>query len=613
MAKRNKKKKTAALTPKVQSPNIINTAARGPIKRTAQVLGGGMGSGGAGSTGSGSSQSVAQSPLYYDYRWSTPDKFYFPKNRVVANSIWREVYKRDPAVATGTDMYAEMPWSDFELIGIEDAHIRRVYEDMFSRLNLVPKLPSFTRDYLVTGELILHNIFNATLGIWDRIIPHNPDYVKVEGVGLALEQPLLWLLPTPEIKRLVNSADPRIRRLQKLLPKEIINAFRMNREVPLDGLNTTFLARRNSSTDIRGTSLYTRLFRVIMYEDFIVNASLAVAQRNAAPLRIFKLGDPNSGWLPDEDDQAAFAEMLSMAEADPLAAIIMHHNVSAELVGVSDRVLLISREWDFIERVKLLALGVSKSFLVGEASFASAVAGLQTLMQRLDSLRNMFESSWIIKKICEPIAEIHEFYKRPQHELEHRIRVQKPLDEMELIVPQIKWKKSLEATQDVAILNVWRDLKERGILSERTYASGAGIDINTERKNISEERTYKQEHPEIYGVPQQQQPGRQPPAPGGKPAPPGGIPPPAPLPASLKRKGTNGSGSTIGLDDLESLEDKLRSLAGKNKQLTVEDVVEALEEELHYKTQEDRLDAKAEEALEKANIPLADTSLLSGK
>ena len=120
--------------------------------------------------------------------------------------------------------------------------------------------------------------------------------------------------------------------------------------------------------------------------------------------------------MPDEEDEAAFAEMLSMAEADPLAAIIMHHNVTAELVGVSDRVLLISREWDFIERVKLLGLGVAKSFLVGETSFAAAVAGLQTLMERLATLRLRFEDDWMVKKICAPIAEIHEFYRRPKSE-----------------------------------------------------------------------------------------------------------------------------------------------------------------------------------------------------
>jgi len=607
MARKVKKKAARSkkyIAPMLHSPNTIQTKAHGRIRRTAQTYGG---SSGAGSTLRGSGQSLAQSPLYYDYRWSTPDKFYFPKNRVVANSIWREVYKRDPAVATATDMYAELPWSQFDLMGIDDKYVRHVYEDMFTALNLVPKFAAFTRDYMVTGELVLHNIFNSTKGIWERTIPHNPDYVKVDGIGLAIEQPLLSLLPTPEIKRLINSTDPRIRRLQKVIPKEIINAFRMNREVPLDALNTTYLPRLNSSTDIRGTSLYTRLFRVIMYEDFIVNASLAVAQRNAAPLRIFKLGDPNSGWLPDEDDEAAFAEMLSMAEADPLAAIIMHHNVTAELVGVSDRVLLISREWDFIERVKLLGLGVSKSFLTGESSFASSIAGLQTLMQRLQSLRERFENDWIIKKIITPIAEIHEFYKRSNAEIEHRIRIKRPVEERELIIPKIKWHKSLEATQDVAILNIWRDLKERGILSERTYAAGAGLDQDTERKNVSEERTYKKEHPEIYGVPAPQAPvpGKPgaPGAPGAKP----GVPPPLPMPAASAHQNKYGSKNPYMKNSREELETRLADMSDTENKVDVRDVLETIDD-LEFEEGSNRRDD-----LLLHDMPIIGNDFLSGK
>jgi hypothetical protein len=595
--KASRRKKAAK--PLVHSPNVIQTKARGPIRRTAQTMGG---SAGSGAPLRGSGQSLAQSPLYYDYRWSTPDKFYYPKNRVVANSIWREVYKRDPAISAATDMYAELPWSQFDLMGIDDKHIRHIYEDMFTSLNLISKLPSFTRDYFMTGELVLHNIFNSTKGIWERVIPHNPDYVKVDGVGLAIEQPLLSLLPTPEIKRLINTTDPRIRRLQKVIPKEIINAFRMNKEVPLDSLNTTYLPRLNSSTDVRGTSLYTRLFRVIMYEDFIVNASLAVAQRNAAPLRIFKLGDPNSGWLPDEEDEAAFAEMLSMAEADPLAAIIMHHNVTAELVGVSDRVLLISREWDFIERVKLLGLGVAKSFLVGETSFAAAVAGLQTLMERLAALRLRFEDDWIIKKICAPIAEIHEFYRRPQSEIEHRIRVKRPIEERELIVPKLKWHKSLEPTQDVAILNIWRDLKERGILSERTYSSGAGVDIDSERKNIAEERKYKKEHPEIYGVPQPPQ--APPPGKPGAPGAPGGKPP-IPPPASQQKK--FGANNPYMANSRVELESRLDEIADTENKVDVRDVLEAMDD-LEF---EEGLSRREDLLLNE--VPVAESDLLSGK
>jgi hypothetical protein len=573
--------------PMVAGRNIVNTS-RGPIRRTAAMT---TSTGNMGTSG-GATTSMAQSPLFYDYRWSTPDKYYFPRNRVVANSIWREIYKRDAAVAIATDMYSDLPWSKFDLTGIEDANVRKVYEDMFHALNVVPKLQIFTREFLITGELILHLVFNSIKGYWERVISHDPDYIRVEGVGLAAEQPLLWMRPTPEIKKLVSSNDPRIRKLQNALPKEMLMAFRMNKEVPLDALNTTYIPRLNFSKDIRGMSLYTRLYRVVMYEDFIVNASLAVAQRNAAPLRIFKLGDPNTGWLPDPDDEAAFAESLSIAESDPLAAIIMHHNVSCELVGVSDKVLLISKEWDFIERVKLLALGVSKAFLVGETSFAASVAGLQTLLERLSALRTKIEQEWLVKKVMEPIARMHDFYKRPKSELEHRVRVKSP-DQMELLLPKLKWQKNLDATQDVAILNIWRDLKERGLISERTYMTGAGLDQDVERKNIAEEKKFKDEHPEIYGAPQTQTapglPGAKPGAPGARPAPgaPGAAPPALGAPAitaprSNYKQKYGSANPYIAEESLEEIRDELTRIADKQGNVKVKKVMDVLEESDAY-------------------------------
>lgn len=561
------------------SPNIV-TSKTGKIVRRSSTVPGTGGMGGAGSAAGGSIQSMAQSPLYYDYRWSTPDKFYFPRNRVVANAIWREIYKRDATVSIATDMYAELPWSNFSLTGVDDPEIKKIYEDMFSNINLVPKLSEFTKDYLITGEFIPHAIFDASKGIWERVISLNPDYIKAEGIGLLLDQPLLWLRPTPEIKRLINATDPRVRKLQKLLPKEILNSVRQNREIYLDALNTSFIPRLNSSSDIRGTSIYTRIYRSTMYEDFVVNASLAVAQRNAAPLRIFKLGDPNTGWVPSEDDQAALAEMLSMAESDPLAAIITHSSLTVDLVGVSDRMLLISREWDFIERVKLLALGVAKSFLVGESSFAASVAGLQTLLERLANLRNRFETDWIVKKLMVPMAKMHGFYERTQAELDHGIRIESP--EKRLLVPDIKWEKDLVPTQDTAILSIWRDLKERGILSDRTYAQGSGIDLDLERKNQEEERKYIKDNPEMFAPMDQGQ------APTGKP-PIGGVPsgkPPAegftpkPLPAPLPLPGKEmlskfkRSGSEEGL--YNNLEYDLQDIADKDGKVSVNDVLEII-------------------------------------
>jgi len=469
------------------APRILRTGGKKLPKafpKTASVLPGGA------TSGSGATNSISQSPLFYDYRYSTPDKFYFPKERAIANSVFRDMYRRDPTIAIGTDVYAELPWSNFEIDGIEDTTVRNLYEDMFTDLNLVPKFPTFTRDFLVTGEFIPHNIFNSNKGYWERVISHNPDYIEVQGLGLVADQPLLWMHPTPEILNLINSPDPRVQRFVRALPSSLVNAFRSGQKILLDNLNTGYFPRQSTSDKVRGESFYTRLFRSTMYEDFTVNASLAVSQRNAAPVRLIKLGDPSpNGWMPTDEDVDAFMEQLSMAEVDPLAAIVTHPFVSIDYIGVADKAMLISREWEFIERVKLLAMGMAKSFLVGETSFAAAVAGLQTLIDRLNSFREAWEYGWLIEKICKPIAEMHDFYERPQSQLEHRIRIDKP-EERKLIVPKIRWAKNLESTQDTALLGVWRDLKERGILSDRTYAVGAGVDLETERRNKKEEEAY---------------------------------------------------------------------------------------------------------------------------
>lgn len=487
----SKNKSEGAGSPNTSGFPSIRAVSGKYFSRKASVGSGSDGSSAFGGSGSGA-QATAQSPLFYDYRWSTPDKYYYPRDRATANSVWRDIYRRDATIGIATDMYAELPWGPFDLEGLDDPAIRKIYEDMFNALNLVPRLPTFTKDFLITGEFIPHAIFNSTKGFWEKVISHNPDYIRVQGLGLAVDQPLLWLKPTPGMRALILSSDPRVKSFVKTLPKQLVSAIRGNKEIPLDPLNTGYLARMNTSSDERGTSLYTRIYRVNMYEDFVVNSSLAVAQRNAAPIRLFKLGAADGSWSPLQSDIDSLTEMLSLAESDPLSAIIMHKNIEVDYVGVSDRALLISKEWDFVERMKLLAMGVSKAFLVGETSYAAAVAGLQTLMERLASYRLMFEQQWIISKLCVPVSEMHGFYKRPQSELEHRIRVQKPGDR-QLLVPKIKWHKTLTATEESSRLQIWKELQSRGLMSERTLLSGAGLDLDVERRHRMEESDYKRE------------------------------------------------------------------------------------------------------------------------
>ena len=904
---------------------------------------------GSGSTPKGSTMTSA--PMYYDPRYSTPDKFYFPRTEVQANAIWRHLYETDAAISVATDMFAELPWSEFDLVGVEDKAIRNIFESMMGALNLPSHMEGFTREYLKLGKVIPHLIFDDAKGYFIRLGAFDPDYVRVTPVPFMGEEPILDLRPDPAMRAFMKSTDPRAMFIKSKLPAFLKERILSNQPIPLQNTNTTYVARKTSPYRSIGVSLYTRLFRIQMFEDFLVNASMAIAQRNAAPLRMFILGDPQSGWLPTDTDIQEFSEMLSIVESvegnhfvpilmgdklevlpfdslweravvpviergnnkqfkdirdlnwktlslnkdgtqswelikhilrhptpdqvvcletpqseirsteshgflwlnpktaelesvtpkeleqrerptvvnlrnfdfsvkakevfgcsispdfsyfiglftadgalsgpacshvrvsnsdegilnwlslyasssslvesfkvykeantlpnggsckavvlrmpslkpelldfygfshkkggstkktgieklpnellynsedtvvgalwagildgdgsvgrreltlcygtsltlmhqlglslltrgiksriappgkvtktyatslknttmpvyrliisgeenirlfislclpyvrhtkkmvklqaflkciqgkpvrdlftdvydfdpeltkgitlpyysklhrlsksiinaspkssdkvltavdrfcstsvqkisrvaktcefvydlalesephnylvgglgwclnhntDPFGAMIYHTGLQrVDYIGVSDRLMSISREWDFIERVKFLALGVSKAFLVGETSFAAAVAGMQTLLERLQALRMKFESSWIYPKILEPVSRMNKFYKRSKAELDHHIRTSK--DDSDLIVPTIKWHKSLEPSQDVSVLQLWNEMNQRGIVSDRTFATGAGVNIDVERTNISEETTHKRE------------------------------------------------------------------------------------------------------------------------
>ena len=504
----------------------------------------------AGSAGGNGSNALVSTPMYYDPRYATPDKFYFPRTEIQANAIWRHLYRMDPAVSAATDMYAELPWSEFDLGGIEDPRIKQTYESMCSELNLLSMLPALSREYLMLGKCIPVTVYDARKNYWSHIWVANPDYVSVRPVPVPGEEPLLDLKPTPELKEFATSPDPRIVRMRNKLPSSILYRAVANLPIPLDPINASYISRRTSPYAYIGSSLYTRLYRVQMLEDFLTNATLAVAQRNAAPLRIFKLGDPQTGWVPNKADEEAFLNMLAIAETDPFAAIVYHFGLQVEYVGVSDRLLSVSREYDYIERVKFLALGISKSFLLGETSFASAIAGLQTLVERLQTFRRMFETNWIQPKLFQSVAKMNEFYERTPAELSHRVRTQKK--DANLIVPKILWRKRLEPTQDAALLNVWIQLHEKGLASDRDIMTGAGLDLENSRRQRAEEAEFRkqdqEEHPERYTMPGME--GMPPAGPGGPGLPPmggPGLPPPGPpKPGGPPKGGPGKPGTTLG-------------------------------------------------------------------
>lgn len=307
-------------------------------------------------------------PMPYQPEFASPERVQYPIDRAQQNRYWRLFYKLDPVISNVIDLFGDIISSEFSIEGEGvDGDIKDVYETMTDNTKVISMFSYFIREFLVMGEVFPHLIFDKNKGLWTGLIFHNPDQIKVIDSPFIEMEPLVEFVPDASLKALINSKNPQIQKYISNLPAEVTQAISSRRNITLDtSLNVTFLARKLHPYDVRGTSILTRLYRILMYEDAISNASIATARRHAGPLKIVKLGDKELNWVPEKEYEDKILQLLSVAEQDPHAVLVVPWFVQFEAFGTTDRMLTIRNEWDVIERIKLTALGVSQGFLHGE-------------------------------------------------------------------------------------------------------------------------------------------------------------------------------------------------------------------------------------------------------
>jgi hypothetical protein len=254
------------------------------------------------------------------------------------------------------------------------------------------------------------------------------------------------------------------------------------------------------------------MWRVLMLEDAIFNATIQTARRHAAPIKVAKLGNAATGWIPPPEQEKRLLELLAQAEQDPNAWLVYHYGIAFETIGTTDRALNVSKEWDILERIKLVAMGISKSFLHGEVSYASSATGLQVFLQRLKSLRLFFEQKWLYPKFFKPIAEINGWIKPKPSEVMHRFRVKRSKRELEeqnaYIMPKIVWDKSLDPQVSMDLINAMAALEGIGVkFSKTSKMATVGYSFEEETKKIHRENEFEKEYLPAITMPQQQDTG----------------------------------------------------------------------------------------------------------
>lgn len=435
----------------------------------------------------------------YMPEFDSPDRQQFPVHRILANRYWRLFYKLDPVVGTCLDLYSQLPWSKFKLAGPGvEGSILKTCDSMCEETNLLGVLPMLTTEFYVTGEALPHAFFDQDKGYWTYIALHNPDQIEVIDAPFIKMDPILEFVPDDRLRSVVSSDHPAMRKIREEMPPELISRIQSRQNIPLSPVNATFIPRKLHPYDTRGTSIMTRLWRIFMFEDGVFNASIQTARRHASPLKFALLGNAQTGWIPGPEHEAKLLQLLAQAELDPLAWIVYHYGIKFEMIGTTDRIMSIRDQWETIERIKLIALGISKSFLTGEVTYASAATGLQVFLQRLKAFRSYIEQKWIRPKLFQPVAEINGWIRRSPAEVQHRFRIKRSqkelLEERRYIVPEIVWEKSLDPTVDAALVNAMQALEQMGVkFSKTSKMATVGFSFEEETRKLAQERDFERQ------------------------------------------------------------------------------------------------------------------------
>lgn len=416
-----------------------------------------------------------------------------PKDLRNQHKLFRQIYLFDFIAGPATELWSSIPWSTFHLVGVSDPAKMRIFEEAIDKLDLPAHLPWMTTEFLMMGKLCVHLLFDQTKGYWNDMIIHNPDYIRITPVPLAGHDPLVDLMPDPTLVQFANSTDRRLRALAQGINPKLRLQLATGRAIPLDPTNTLYLPRRCSPYDSIGTSMYLRLLDLVAFERAIMTATIAVAYRRAGPLRVVQMGGET--WEPTPDEMDEMARMILNAEEDPTGSVIVvrrdvdfssQPNLGAETWKMSD-------EWSFLQEAKLKALGLSDTFISGEATYSTADMTLSVFLERIRTLRALFTGKFVYNKILEPLAHVHQMYKTTRAQLDHRIRVGTNTGSPAVDIPSVIWKKQLTPQGDSNYLSILETIEGKGVpITLKTWATAGALDLEAEMDQLDHDKEIRE-------------------------------------------------------------------------------------------------------------------------
>ncbi len=477
-----------------------------------------------------------------------------PRDAPGINMMFRRIHLRDAIAGPTVDIYATLPWSEFDIIGIEDPNIRRFYQEAFSMFT--PETMTYiAKEFLVIGRLCASLSFNGKRGYFDNFSPHDPDTLEIRPVPWRGFDPIIDIRLNKPMKEFLSSQDDRIRRIRALLPRTFVEKFDLGNSsgqgrIPLEPLTTMFLARRISPFDHVGTSFLTRIVSMWAIEKALMDATVTAARRRAGNLMHITAGI-DGVWEPDPTEIDNIASLFVQAEEDPVGAVVATRTgVTANEVRQGGQVWKVSDEWAFLSESKMRALGVSEALLSGDATFSNMETSRSLMVEQILAFRQQLTDQ-IFQKIGSTLARTHGFTLdkkransngqirvapgRAESSYRHAVRLAQEarlayanneindeeyeafkrqlkkspmLDDAmripteQLITPKVQWRKDMKPRQDEAYFELLEKLEDKGLpVPLKMWAVAGDYDIDAAIEMMPEDAELRNRLAQLGGGP----------------------------------------------------------------------------------------------------------------
>lgn len=431
----------------------------------------------------GGGMSQRYSPVFERAEDPTLAEDFLPADPQTQHKIFRNLIMFDPIAGPAVEYWRDLAFSQNVILsGISDERVLNFYQDAIYASGILPMMPMLLSDFLAFGKFVFHMLYDESRGYWTETIPHDLDYISISVSPIPSLDPLIDLQPTQEAQAWATSPDPRVIEQRHGMDQHLVSMMAAGQPIPLAPENTMFLPRKVFATDYYGTSFLTRIMPFKIYEKALLDASIAGARRRAGPLWHITV------WPDASDDEISeVLDLFFAAEEDPIGGKVVTRDgvLVTPVGGGSSDFWKLSDEWAFLSEAKMRALGISETFLSGEANWNSMEMILSTFLEKVRAVRAYFTQKILLEKMITGLAKQHGFVKRTPAELSHRIRTGaksrrfRNKTEPEYHIPTIEWDKPLSPIADREYLDILSSLEEAGLpIPIRMKAQVAGFDID---------------------------------------------------------------------------------------------------------------------------------------